>query len=197
MREPSGYSHISATSLRPSSAGVERSASARRSGRARERSSSPTPSGACAAKSARCSLENSLRIGRSAGDARSHVAPAPSAPFSVPEQTNPPGSASTSTRKPPDRRRLVGQLGGDDRPQLHDRVVALALDAAGADDDAVLVEREVGRVEEEDLADLRLERVEPERDDRRAVVRLGHGQLQLDAVRVLDQLEESPRPARA
>jgi hypothetical protein len=52
------------------------------------------------------------------------------------------------------------------------------------------VEVELGRVEEEDLADLRLERIELERRDSRALVRLRHRQLQLDAVRSLEQLEQ-------
>ena len=55
--------------------------------------------------------------------------------------------------------------------------------------DALLVEREIGRVEERDEADLRVERVEPERRDRGAMVRLGHGQLELDAVGARGQRE--------
>src|SRR5512132_800244 len=91
--------------------------------------------------------------------------------------------------KPGRGAQLRGELRRHDRPQLHDRVVALALDAPPADDDAQLVESQVGGFEEEDLSDLRVERVHAERADGRALVVLGHGQLQLDAVRVFDQVE--------
>ena len=49
---------------------------------------------------------------------------------------------------------------------------------------------EVGRVEEEDLPDLRLERIEPERGDRGAVRVLGQRHLQLDGVGALEECEE-------
>jgi hypothetical protein len=49
------------------------------------RSSNPTPSGACAAKKARCSLENSLRSG-SDPSATSCTA-VPGSPFNDAEQT--------------------------------------------------------------------------------------------------------------
>jgi hypothetical protein len=52
------------------------------------------------------------------------------------------------------------------------------------------VEVELRRVEEEDLADLRLERIELERRDGRSLVRLRHRQLQLDAVGSLEQVEQ-------
>jgi hypothetical protein len=52
------------------------------------------------------------------------------------------------------------------------------------------VEVELGRVEEEDLADLRLEGVEFERRDGRLLFRLRDGQLQLDAVGSLEQFEQ-------
>ncbi len=57
---------------------------------------------------------------------------------------------------------LRRQRVGHHRAQLDDRVVALALDAPRPHDHPCLVQLEVGRVEEEDLADLRLERVERE-----------------------------------
>ena len=49
---------------------------------------------------------------------------------------------------------------------------------------------EVGRVEEEHLAYLSLERIEAERDDRSAMVGGGHRELQLDAVRLSREGEE-------
>ena len=64
---------------------------------------------------------------------------------------------------------VLGQLVGNDRPELDDGVVSLALHPAGADDDPSLVEGEIGGVEEEDLTDLGLERVEVQRGDRRAL----------------------------
>ncbi len=92
-------------------------------------------------------------------------------------------------RNAPDSRKLLGQLARRHRAQLDDRVASLALDSSGADDDAVGVEIELGRVEEEDLADLRLERIELERRHGRLLMRLRHRQLQLDAVGALEQVE--------
>jgi membrane protein YdbS with pleckstrin-like domain len=66
--------------------------------------------------------------------------------------------------------------------QLHDGVVAAALDAASAHDDPVPVQRQVGRVEEADQPDLGIQRIHAERDHGGTVVLLGHRQLQLDAV---------------
>src|SRR5215207_5141092 len=65
----------------------------------------------------------------------------------------------------PEVRRLAEfrrELGRDDRAQLDDRVVALALHPARTDDEAAAIKREVGSVEEHDLADLRIEHVELE-----------------------------------
>ena len=62
-----------------------------------------------------------------------------------------------------ERRTFVGQLVGHDGPQLHDRVAVAPAHAARAHDDAGLVQPQVGRVEEEDLPDLRLQRIELER----------------------------------
>ncbi len=49
---------------------------------------------------------------------------------------------------------------------------------------------EIGGVEEEDLPDLRLERVEAELGDGRAVVGRGNGQFELDAVGLSRELEQ-------
>src|SRR4051794_13318642 len=54
----------------------------------------------------------------------------------------------------------------------------------------MLVQRELGRVEEEDLANLRLQGVEAERAGGRELGGLGNRQLQLDGVHVLDQAED-------
>ena len=93
----------------------------------------------------------------------------------------------------PEVRRLAQagrQLVRDDGAQLDHRVVRLALRPPGADHDARLVQREIGGVEEEDLAELRLERVQPEPGDRRPVLRRGDRQLQLDGVGLLHEGEE-------
>jgi hypothetical protein len=76
------------------------------------------------------------------------------------------------------------------RPQLDDRVVALALDAAGAHDDPRVLEREVRRVEEVHEADLRVERIETERLDGGALLTRVDAQLELDAVGLVHELEE-------
>ena len=86
-----------------------------------------------------------------------------------------------------DCRMSVGEFGRHHGPQLHDRVVALLLHPAGAGHDALLVQRQVRGVEEEHLPDLRVERVHAERLDRRALIGLRHGQLQLDAVGVVNE----------
>ena len=86
--------------------------------------------------------------------------------------------------EPPD----VGvDLRGIERAQLDHRVADAPLDPARAHDDARPIEREVGRVEEHDLADLGIERVEPERADRGSLLGGGHGELELDRVRALQQ----------
>src|SRR4051794_15166863 len=61
------------------------------------RSSRARPSGACAAKSSRCSFENSLRTGSSSASA-AFTSVRGIADFSVPEHTKPPGSGA---RPPP------------------------------------------------------------------------------------------------
>ena len=107
-------------------------------------------------KNARCSLEKSLRIERlppatdvSRVDDALHRAGA-----------DRPGIASTST---PNALlfRTIGQIRRLHRPELDDRVPGASLHTAGTHDHTVAVEREVGRVEEEHLPDLRLDRVEP------------------------------------
>ena len=79
----------------------------------------------------------------------------------------------------------------DHRAQLHDRVVALPLHPAGADDEAVLVEGEVRGVEEVDLPNLGVEGIHPQRRPRSASVGHRHRQLELDAVGALGQREDS------
>jgi hypothetical protein len=76
-----------------------------------------------------------------------------------------------------------------DGPQLDDRVVSLSLDPACPNDDAALVERQVRRVEEEDLADLSIERVDPEGCPSSSFGH-GHGELELDTVGALDEREQ-------
>jgi hypothetical protein len=91
-------------------------------------------------------------------------------------------------------------VAGNDQAQFDDRVVALPLDTACANDDTVLAEREIGRVEEEHLADLGIKRVEGERCDGRPLIRIRQGQLQLDAVGAFDERDQllklrvAPRP---
>ena len=83
------------------------------------------------------------------------------------------------------RRHVVG----NDRPQLDDRIARFALDPPRPHHDALIVERQIGRVEEHDLANLGLEHIHAEGGDRRRVIGVRHGQLQLDAVGSLDQSE--------
>ena len=60
---------------------------------------------------------------------------------------------------------VIRQVAGNDGAQLDDRVVALPLDPTGPNDDTLFVEREIGRVEKERLADLGIQRVEGQRCD--------------------------------
>ena len=85
---------------------------------------------------------------------------------------------------------LDRQVGRDDRPELDDRIVALVLHPPGADHQARPVERQVGRVEEEDLADLGIDRVHAQCRDRRALIGLRDGELELDAVGAADQVAQ-------
>ena len=102
------------------------------------RSSSAMPCGACVEKKSRCSFENNLRIGRSPASTP-RTACGPHCALSDAEHTNPPGMASTSTPNCFDLR-AWRELIRDHRPQLHDRVVAFALDPPGPNDEAVLVD---------------------------------------------------------
>ena len=115
---------------------------------------------------------NALRTG-ACPKLTSFVLSGSATPLKDAEQTKPPGMASTSMPKVSRRAQLVGKVGGHDRAQLHHRVGALALDAAGAHHDAGLVEGEVRRVEEGDQPDLPVERIDAERLDRRAVLSAG------------------------
>ena len=146
------------------------------------------PSGACSAKRARCCLVKSFRIGRS--PVSTSRTPLVSALFSEPEQTKPPGMASTSMPKPRRLSQLALHLRRLDRPQLDDRVVAPALHAAGTHHEPDVVQRELGGIEEDHLSDLALERVHSERHDGGSLVRVGHSQLELDGVRLLREGEE-------
>ena len=107
----------------------------------------------------RCSFEKSLRSGRSTGGGRSARRSGRACPSASPSRRTRRAARRPRRGSSGDRRRSAGSSAGHDRPQLHDRVAALALDPARAHDDAVLVEREVRRIEEEDLADLRLQRI--------------------------------------
>ena len=68
-----------------------------------------------------------------------------------------------------------------------------ALDTPGPDHHAGAVQGEVGRIEEECLPRLRLDRVEPDTIDRRAMAGEGNRQFQFDAARPFDELEELRR----
>jgi hypothetical protein len=61
-----------------------------------------------------------------------------------------------------------------------------------AHDDARPIEHEIGRVEEHDLADLRVERVEPKPSDRGTLLGGGDGELELDRIRALEQAHQLP-----
>ncbi len=76
-----------------------------------------------------------------------------------------------------------------DRPELDHGVSGAPLNPAGASDDAHCVEVEIGRVEEEDLPDLGLERVETELGDRSAMIGGRNRELELDAVGLACELE--------
>ena len=134
-----------------------------------------------------------MRSGRSPAIVGLTSPSAPSARFIEPEQTKPPGIASTSTPNDGDRRSSAGSAAGSTGRSLTTDVVALVLHAAGAHDDARLVERQVGRVEEEDLPDLGVERIDAEPLQRGALLVLGDRQLELDAVGVLGQREQLGR----
>src|SRR6187551_2206219 len=81
---------------------------------------------------------------------------------------------------------MIGHHG----PQLDDRVVWLALDPARTYHDPPLVELEIRGIEEEDLADLRVERIDAEGRSRGPHPRRRDRELELDGVRPLDQPHE-------
>ena len=85
---------------------------------------------------------------------------------------------------------LGRQLAGHDRAQLDDGVAGLALDPARPRDDAVVVELEIRRVEEDDLPDLSLERIHAKSRHGGTLIRLGDCDLQLDAVGLLEGTEQ-------
>ena len=70
------------------------------------------------------------------------------------------------------------------------RVVSLALHPAGSHHDACLRELQIGRVEEEDLADLGVKGIDAEGANRRPMIRRRDGQLELHGVGVPDQPEQ-------
>ena len=75
------------------------------------------------------------------------------------------------------------------RAQLDDRIAVPALDTPRPDDHAGPVQGQIGRIEEECLPRLRLDRVESDALDRRALALQGDRQLQFDAGRPLHELE--------
>ena len=80
------------------------------------------------------------------------------------------------------RHSLLGiERGGLDRPELYDGIVGAALASARSRHDRNLVQREVPGVEEEDLAYIGVQRVDPERLKCRKAVLFGDGQLELDS----------------
>jgi hypothetical protein len=81
-------------------------------------------------------------------------------------------------------------LAGDDGTKLHDGVGRLSLDTTGSHHHTVLVEQQVGRIEEDDLTDLSIERIHAQPGHRRPPVPIGHAELQLDAVGALEELQD-------
>ena len=85
---------------------------------------------------------------------------------------------------------LLPELIGHDRSQLDDRIAVLTLTPPGPDHDAGVVQRQLGRVEEEDLPHLRVERIDAQRRAGAGPGGLGQRELQLDAVGTLDERED-------
>ena len=178
-----GRATVRVTIRRPSSFASNMSLSTK-VGPSGTRASRSISAGACSAKNARCSLENSLGSGRVPSTASRIRAPVV-VPLSDPEHTPiAPGSTSTSTLKSGDFRRRAG-IGRDDRSQLDDRVASPAPDAACPNDKSRAIEGQIRGVEEEHLARLSLDRIHGNAGDRRPVLLRRHGQLQLNAVRSL------------
>ena len=83
-----------------------------------------------------------------------------------------------------ERRRLLGKLGGYDRPELDDRIGLLALPTPSSNDDPRFVQSELGSIEEEHLAHLRFEGIGAERRPGTRSGALMEGELELDTVGV-------------
>ena len=128
-----GYSHISATILRPNSFGKKLSLSTK-IGPSTVRSSSAMPVRRVLVVERRCSFENSFRSGRSPATtpARSPCGD----PLHRPRADEAAGHRVDLDDEARRSRSCVGKVAGHDGPQLDDRVVALPLHAAGAHDDA-------------------------------------------------------------
>jgi hypothetical protein len=97
---------------------------------------------------------------------------------------------STSTFTEANCRTSGGQRFRIDGAQFDNRIAGAALDAPRPYHQAGLAQRQFRRVEEHDLADLRLERVHAQGVGRGADRRINDSQLQLDAVGVLQQPEQ-------
>ena len=100
----------------------------------------------------------------------------------------PPGIASTSTLKLFEARNSASSLGTTGRSFT--TVSPFVLPASGPDDHACGVQRQLGRIEEEHLADLRVERVDAQRPRGVGSRALVDGELELDAVGVFDQAQD-------
>ncbi len=106
------------------------------------------------------------------------------------EQTNPPGIASTSTPKFSESRSSASS-DGHDRSQLDDGVVAAALDAPGADDDARRRSSARSGVSKKNTCRIWASSGSMPRAltaERRS--RVGDGELELDAVDLAQQLAQ-------
>lgn len=78
-------------------------------------------------------------------------------------------------------------LAGVERAQLDHRIAHTPLDPARAHDDARPVELKVGRIEEDHLPDLGIQRIEAERADRRTLLGGGDSELELDRIRAAQE----------
>ena len=105
------------------------------------------------------------------------------------EQTNASGPASTSTTRFSDSRSFGGSASGTTGRSFTTESLPLPWTRRARTTTPALFELEVGGVEEEDLADLRLERVEPKRTDGRDLGAVRDRQLQLGTVGTFEQLE--------
>ena len=133
-----------------------------------ERSSSAIPSGACSAKKARCSFENSLRSGRSPATASRTVRRlgAPLIRARAHEASGDRVDLDAEARRAAERR---GSSEGTTGRSFTTVSSPFFCDRRARTTRPVLVERQVRRVEEEHLADLRLQRIDPERPHGRAL----------------------------